>query len=106
MLRLDRVIWASDIGLDVVEHASVLGSGRIGWPLSLGSFRKNCLIRQSAVGSWLWSSVPVYESIGVDKGFVKGNIGRTLRSKQRPQSQDRVGALCVPWLDLCRARVL
>ena len=48
-LRLDREIGASDAALDFVEGASVLGSGRIGWPLLLGSFRKNCLIRQSAV---------------------------------------------------------
>ncbi len=49
MLRLDRVIWASGVGLDLVERPSVLGSGRIGRPLSLGSFRKNRVIGEDSV---------------------------------------------------------
>ncbi len=49
MLRLDRVIWASGVGLDCVERPSILGSGRIGRPLSLGSFRKNRVIGEDSV---------------------------------------------------------
>ena len=50
-LRLDRVIWASGSGLDFVERPWVLGSGRIGWPLVLGSFRKNHVIGEDSVAS-------------------------------------------------------
>ncbi len=49
MLRLDWVIWASGVGLDFVERTSVLGFGRIGRPLLLGSFRKNRVIGEDSV---------------------------------------------------------
>ncbi len=49
MLRLDRVICVPDVGLDFVERPSVLGFGRIGWSLLLGSFRKNHVIGEDSV---------------------------------------------------------
>ena len=47
-MRLDRVIGASDVGLNFVERPSVLGSGRIGRPLLLDSFRKNRVIGEDS----------------------------------------------------------
>ena len=48
-LRLDRVIWASDVGSNFVERPWVLGFGRIGRPLLLGSFRKKCVIGEDSL---------------------------------------------------------